>query len=308
MIDAIKQVEILIVGYDGVSERVIAEAENLEIIACARGGPDASIDISAASEHGIPVVYAPGRNATCVADFTFGLILDVARNISLSHHLVQTGELTGEPKTDTAAGGEREDVTWGIAGGTPYERFKGVELADKTLGVIGFGDIGQNVAARAAGFDMDICAYDPYVNEEEMQSQGVKKANLSSLCFEADFVTVHVVVTDETRGLIGREEFETMGEDTFFINTARASIIDQAVLVEQLQKGKLAGAALDVYEAEPLPENHELLSLDTVVTTPHLAGAAAEVIERHSKMLTDDVEALIEDDEATHLYNGQDLV
>jgi D-3-phosphoglycerate dehydrogenase len=278
-------------------------ASELRIIACTRGGPDANVDISAATERGIPVLYTPGRNAVSVADLTLGLMLSIARHVARSHHLLRLGEFTGEPQSDTAAGGEREDVSWGVARGSPYVELKGPELEGKTLGIVGLGAIGQLVAARASGFDMDLVGFDPFVDAEQMDEWGVRKVDLEELCTQSDFVTVHCPVTEETRGLIGAEEFALMSENTYFINTARGSIIDQDALLSALRDGELAGAALDVYDKEPLPADHELLELDNVVTTPHIGGAATGVIERHSEMVTNDIAALLDGRDPTHVAN-----
>ena len=304
VIDLLDGVEVFVVGFEGVSAEVMDAAEDLEIIACTRGGPDANVDIGAATERGIPVLYAPGRNAVSVADLTLGLMLSAARHIAHSHHLLHTGVYTGQPQGDTAAGGEREDVTWGVAKGSPYVELKGPELDGKTLGIVGMGAIGRKVAARAAGFDMDLLGYDPYIDAEEMADHGVEKVDdLHELLGNADFVTLHVPVTESTRGLIGPEEFEAMDEDAYFVNTARGALIDQDALLEQLEAGKLRGAALDVYDDEPIPADHPLLKLPNVTTTPHIGGAAEEVIEHHSRMVVDDIAALLNDEEPAHIAN-----
>lgn len=307
LIELLDDVDVFVVGFEGVSAEVM-DATDLELIACTRGGPEANVDIEAATERGIPVLYAPGRNAVSVADFTLGLVLSVARHIAHSHHLLHTGVYTGEPKGDAAAGGEREDVTWGVAEGSPYVELKGPELAEKTLAIVGMGAIGRCVAERAAGFDMELRGYDPYVDSEGMAEYGVEKADdLQEMLSEADFVTLHVPVTDATRGLIGAQEFEVMNDDAYFINTARGALIDQDALLEELESGGLRGAALDVYDDEPLPEDHPLLELSNVVTTPHLGGAAEEVITRHSRMVVDDLEAVLGDREPTHVANPEAL-
>lgn len=294
MIDLLEGVEVLIVGVDGVSGAVMDAAEDLKIIACPRGGPGANVDLDAATQRGIPVLYAPGRNAVSVADFTIGLMVGVGRHIAHVHHLLHTGELTGEPAEDAAGGsGEREDVTWGEDKDSPYATFKGPELMDCTLGLVGFGAIGELVAKRAAAFDMEICSFDPYVDAEAMAEHGVEKVDLDELCRDAEFVSIHCPVTEATRGLIGEDEFALMDDETYFINTARGSIIDQDALIGALEAGDLAGAALDVYDKEPIPEGHPLLAFDNVVTTSHLAGASTGVVPRHSEMATDDIAALL---------------
>ena len=300
-------VEVLVVGYEGVSESVLAEADDLRIIACPRGGPDANVDIEAATDHGIPVLYTPGRNAKSVGDFTWGQILAVCRNIAHAHHLLHTGTYTGEPRADAAEGGSREDVTWGLGKDSPYTVLKGTELADKQVGLIGLGAVGQEVAKRAAGFEVDLVAYDPFVESEEMADYGAEKVDLDELLETSDIVSVHVPVTDATRGLLGPKEFDRMKEGAYFINNARAAVIDSDALLEALQSGGLRGAALDVYAEEPIPEDHPLLDLDTVVTTPHLGGATDSVITRHSEMIKADLEAVLDGDEPTHIANEDAL-
>lgn len=301
--DLLKDVDVFIVGYEGVSAELMDAAENLKIIGCARGGPDANVDIEAATERGIPVLYTPGRNAVSVADFTLGLILAAARNIARSHHQLRTGTYTGEPVSDAAGGGEREDVTWGIAKGSPYVELAGPELEGKTLGIIGMGAVGQNVAQRADGFDLEMLGVDPFVDAEAMAEHGVTKVDLDELCERSNIVTVHCPVTDETRGLISEEEFDRMPQDAYFINTARGAIIDQEALVNALRNDALAGAALDVYDQEPLPDDHLLLELPNVVTTPHIAGAANEVVDRHSAMLTDNIAAVLTGRDPEYVVN-----
>ncbi len=294
-------VEVLIVGYEGVSAEVLENAGALKILACPRGGPDANIDIGAATEQGIPVIYTPGRNAASVGDFTWGQILSVLRNIAHAHHLLQTGTYTGEPRTDAAGGGSREDVTWGMGKDSPYTKLKGFELAGKTVGIIGMGAVGREVAKRGQGFGVDLIGFDPYIDAETMADYDVTEVDLETLLSGSDIVTVHVPVTESTRGLLGHEEFKRMKEGAFFINNARGAIVEMDALLEQLQTGGLRGAALDVYDMEPIPDDHPLLELDTVVTTPHLGGATVEVIRRHSTMIYDDLAALLSGEEPKHI-------
>jgi D-3-phosphoglycerate dehydrogenase len=308
LVELLEGVEVFIVGFEGVSAEILDAADDLKIIACTRGGPDANVDIEAATERGIPVLYAPGRNAVSVADFTLGLILGVARHIAHSHHLLHTGVYTGQPKADSASGGEREDVTWGVAKDSPYAKLKGPELADKTLGIVGMGAIGRKVAERAAGFEMEILGFDPFIDADGMAEYGVEKVTeLDTVLQESNFVTLHVPVTDETRGMLGADEFATMGEDAYFINTARGALVDQDALLAELEADGLAGAALDVYDQEPLPADHPLLKLENVVTTPHLGGAAEEVIDRHSTMIVDDTIALLNGTEPTNVANPETI-
>lgn len=305
--ERVRDVDVLIVGYEGVSASVIDAAVELRIIACARGGPDANVDIEAATERGIPVLYAPGRNAVSVADFTWGEILSVMRNIAQAHHLLHTGTYTGTPRADAASGGAREDVTWGMGQDSPYVNLKGPELEGKTVGIIGMGAVGREVATRAQGFGVTLLGFDPYIDEETMAEHDTEKVELAELLRESDVVTVHVPVTESTRGLIGTDEFASMKESAYFINNARGVIIDQEALLEELRTGGIRGAALDVYDMEPIPNDHPLLDRDNVVTTPHLAGAAEEVITRHSTMIVDDIDALLSGESPTYVANEEVL-
>lgn len=305
LVEMLDGVKVFVVGFEGVPPSVLDATSELQIIACSRGGPDANVDIVAATDGGIPVLYAPGRNAVSVAEFTIGLLVAVARNIAHSHHLLREGVYTGRPRAETAAGGEREDVTWGVGKGSPYVELKGPELFDKQLGLVGYGAIGREVAERAQGLGMDVVAFDPYVDVEEMAAVGVGNVGIDELCRESDFVSIHCPVTDETRGLVGAEQFDLMGEDAFFVNTARAAVIDQEALVEQLRTDSIRGAALDVYEREPLSADHPLLQMDNVVSTPHLGGAAEEVVERHSTMLVDDLERWLAGKAPEHVANPE---
>jgi D-3-phosphoglycerate dehydrogenase len=306
--ELLKNTEIFIVGYEGVSGQLMDQADDLEVIASSRGGPEANIDIGAATERGIPVLYSPGRNAVSVADFTIGLMISVSRHIAYAHQLLHTGTYTGEPSGDAVTHGEREDVTWGAGKNSPYVHLKGPELNEKCLAIIGMGDIGKRVAQRAKGFGMDIRGYDPFVDTETMAEYGVTKIDdLHSLLPSADFITLHVPVNDHTRGLIGPDEFELMHTEAYFINTARGALIDQDALLKQLDQGTIGGAALDVYDDEPLPDSHPLLDHPNVVTTPHLGGAAYEVIDRHSKMVVDGIAALYSGDQPDHIANQEVL-
>ena len=169
------------------------------------------------------------------------------------------------------------------------------------------GAVGRQVAKRALGFEVDLLGFDPYIDAESMAEYDVEKADFNVLLERSDVVTVHVPVTESTRGLVGSDEFATMKESAYFVNTARGAIVDQEALVDALRSGDIGGAALDVYDQEPLPADHPLLDFENVVTTPHLAGAAEEVVERHSQMLVDDIEAFLVGDRPTNVANEETL-
>ncbi|WP_229123080.1 2-hydroxyacid dehydrogenase [Halapricum desulfuricans] len=312
-VEALKErlqgVKIFVSGFEGVPAELMDAATDLDLIACPRGGPEASVDIGAATERGIPVLYAPGRNAETVADHTLGLLLSITRNISLAHHRLHEGTYTGSPSADAAEGGEREDVTWGIGKDSPYVTLRGPELGSRTLGIIGFGRIGRRVAKRAKdGFNMDVIAYDPFVDHVEMEPFGAKKlTDLQKLCRRSDVVSLHAGVNPTSRDLVGPAEFEAMPDHAVFVNTARAAIIQEGSLVEALQNDEIWGAAMDVYHQEPIAEDDPLLEMDNVVTTPHIASASRDVIDRHSTLIAEDIEALLSGDDPMHVKNPEAL-
>ena len=302
-------VELFIVGFEGLPASLMDAAPDLKVIACPRGGPDANVDIGAATDRGIPVLYTPGRNAETVADHTLGLLLATTRNIALANHCLRMGTYTGSPQADSAEGGEREDVTWDLGQNSPYVTLRGPELGGRTLGIVGFGRIGRRVAKRAKdGFNMDVIAYDPFVDHVEMEPFGVEKEpDLQALCGRSDVVSLHADVNPTSRDLMGIEEFEAMPNDAFFVNTARASLIKSGALLNALQNDEIRGAALDVYHEEPIAEDHPFLKMDNVVTTPHIASSSQDVINRHSTLIVNDIAALLQGETPMHVKNPETL-
>lgn len=303
--ERLEGVEIFVSGFEGVPAELMDAAEDLQLIACPRGGPDASVDIAAATERGIPVLFTPGRNAETVADHAMGLLLGVARNICIANHRLRQGTYTGSPKEDAAGGGEREDVTWGLGKDSPYVTLRGPELGSRTIGIVGFGRIGRRVAKRAKdGFNMDVLGYDPFVDEVEMEPFGVEKVtDLEEMCRQSDVVTLHADVNPTSRDLFGPTEFEAMPETAYFINTGRAATLEEGALVEALKNDEIAGAAVDVYHQEPIASDDPLLEMENVVTTPHIAAASMDVIARHSDLTVNDIESLLSGADPMHVKN-----
>jgi D-3-phosphoglycerate dehydrogenase len=302
-------VELFIVGFEGVPAELMDAADDLKVLACPRGGPDANIDIGAATERGIPVLYTPGRNAETVADHAMGLLLATTRNIAIANHRLRQGTYTGRPQADSAEGGEREDVTWDLGQHSPYVTLRGPELGGRTLGIVGFGRIGRRVAKRAKdGFHMDVIAYDPFVDHVEMEPFGVEKVtDLTALCERSDVVSLHADVNPTSREMVGVAEFEAMPDDAVFVNTARASLLKSGALLHALENDEIRGAALDVYEQEPIAEDHPFLQMANVVTTPHIASASLDVINRHSTLIVNDIEALLAGEAPMHVKNPSTL-
>ena len=230
-----------------VTKEVIANADNLKIIARAGVGVD-NIDLDAATEKGIMVVNSPESTSITVAEHTMGLLLSMARKLSIADKSVKEGK-------------------W------EKKRFMGVELRNKTLGVIGMGRIGSQVVNRCKAFEMDAVAYDPYLPEEVATQMGVELTDLETVLKKADFITIHVPLTPETKHLISHDEFEIMKDTAFITNCARGGIIDEDALYDALKNEKIGGAALDVYEEEPPAEDSKLFELDNIVLTPHIAAS-----------------------------------
>ncbi|MBZ0280817.1 MAG: hypothetical protein K8L97_08750 [Anaerolineae bacterium] len=229
---------------------LINAATKLKAIARAGVGVD-NVDLDAASAKGIAVMNTPDGNTIATAEFTFGLMLALARHIPQAYDSLNSGK-------------------W------DRKSFQGVELRGKTLGVVGFGRIGRAVAKRAQAFEMTVIAYDPFIPADFAADLGVEMVSLETLYARADFITLHSVITDETREMINRDTLVTMKKGVRIVNAARGALINEADLAEAIKSGQVAGAALDVYGEEPPPAGHPLIGLPGVIDTPHLAASTDE--------------------------------
>jgi D-3-phosphoglycerate dehydrogenase len=295
--------QLIIVEFEPITREVL-EASDLKAIASARGGPEANIDISEATAKGIPVLYAAGRNATSVAEFVFCLMIAVARHVAHVHHLLKMGHFLAP------GGGKAEserDVLWGVEKGSPYTLFKGPELSGRTLGIIGLGVIGKKVAIRARAFEMNLLVYDPYVSQERIIRAGARPVDLETLLRESDFVTIHCKLTPETRGLIGAEQIALMRRTAYLVNTSRGAVVDEPALAKALDERRIAGAGLDVFQQEPLPEDSPLLEFDNVVLVPHLGGASVDIERHYTEMIVGDLERLLLGVKPNHCANPEVL-
>ena len=250
-----------------VTREVIEKADNLKIIARAGVGVD-NIDLDAATEKGIMVVNSPESTSITVAEHTMGLLLTLARKLSIADKSVKEGK-------------------W------EKKKFMGVELRKKTLGVIGMGRIGSQVINRCKAFEMDTIAYDPYLPEGVATQMGVELTDLESVLKRSDFITIHVPLTPETKHLISTDEFEMMKDTAFIANCARGGIIDEEALYNALVNNKIGGAALDVYEEEPPAEDSKLFELDNIVLTPHIAASTKEAQRDAAIIVADEIIELI---------------
>jgi D-3-phosphoglycerate dehydrogenase len=284
------EVGALVVEAEPVDPDLLAALPALRLIACLRGNP-VNVDVAEATDRGIPVLFAPARNAEAVAEFVLGLVFSSLRNIAEAHHLIRTGELTEDREVEVR---ERADVIWrpsDPARPIPYHVFRGPELCSQVVGLVGFGAIGRRVAAKLLPLAKAVLACDPNVADEEILAAGCTPRPLAELLAEADIVSLHA--RGSGAPIIGREELGAMKHGARLVNTARANLLDYDALVEALVDGHLAAAALDVFPDEPLSSSSRLLSLPNVTLTPHIAGASSNVIDHQSKILLDSLRVLL---------------
>ena len=299
-----KDADIIITSYDDITRKVIEGAPNLRLIACTRATP-VNVDMEAAKERGIPVIYTPGRNSDCTAEMTIGLILSVARHIPQAYRALKEGKYTADPSVHKETHeGLRKDVIWDMNMDSPYMVFKGTQLKGKTLGILGYGSIGRRVGKIARAIGMELLIYDPYVGEIDVEEFGVRKADsVADLMKESDFVTCHMKVTPETTGIISREMIALMKPTAYFINASRGAILDEEALIDALRERRIRGAAFDVYASEPIRSNHPYITeLDNVIITPHIAGATEEVLTNHTKMIVSDVKRFLKGEHLLYQY------
>jgi D-3-phosphoglycerate dehydrogenase len=255
---------------------LIEKADRLRVIGRAGVGVD-NVDVEAATRRGIVVANAPESNVVSAAEHTIGLLVALSRNIAQAHAALKQGR---------------------------WERSKwaGIELADKTLGVLGFGRIGQQVARRAQGLGMRVLAYDPFVAPDRFRELGAERAEtIDDVLGAVDFLTLHLPLTPETRGSIDATAFAKMRDGVRIVNAARGELLDEAALADALRAGKVAAAALDVYSEEPY--SGPLLEFDQVVATPHLAASTAEAQDRAGIIVAEQVAAALEGGLVTNAVN-----
>lgn len=267
LLEKIADVEILIVrSRTKVTSELISSAKNLKGIIRAGVGLD-NIDREAAKEKGIKILNTPEAPTQSVAELTIGLMLNLSRNICSAN-------------TSTKAG------SW------EKGELSGTELSGKTLGIIGFGRVGKMVSELALAFGLEILAYDPYASKEEMQNASVRSSELGELLSESDIISLHAPLTEETRNLIGENEFSQMKNGVLLINAARAELIDEEAFYSAIESGKIRRAALDVYWGKKPSE--KLLAIgDNVLLTPHLGSSTIEARERIGKLLVERVKDLV---------------
>jgi D-3-phosphoglycerate dehydrogenase / 2-oxoglutarate reductase len=262
--EKVSDASLLLVHFCPVSASIIEAANNLEAIGVARGGWE-NIDEAAATQREIPIVHIVGRNKNAVAEFTIGMILSEMRNIARSDCYMRQGgwyNMLVDPD-------------------------KCVELSHKTVGLIGLGAIGEILTQLLQGFNLRVLVYDPYVEKNTIQGLGGESVNLDTLLRESDVVSLHARLTEETKGLMGHQQIGLMKPTAYLVNTARAGLIDRTALITALRDKRIAGAALDVFWSEPVTADNELLELDNLTVTSHLAGTTIEALYNSVDLLID---------------------
>ncbi len=260
-----------------VTEWVIKQAPKLRVIGRAGAAVD-NVDLAAATAAGVLVMNTPGGNAASAAEHTIALMLSMARHIPQANASTKAGK-------------------W------EYRKFLGSELRGKTLGVIGLGSVGREVVKRARAFEMRVVAHDPYVTPQLAKDAGVELVPLADLYQRSDYLTVHVSLTAETHNILNKEAFAQMKRGARIVNCARGELVDEAALLEALQSGQLAGAALDVFEEEPAGPGNPLFAIDTLLATPHIGGATEEAQEIVGLRIAEQVVEYLQNDVAINAVN-----
>ena len=255
------------IGY--LDRKTIMSLNNLEVIGRTGVGVD-NIDIEAASERGIPVVVTPGANIRSVAEHTLAFLLSLAKDLKINDMEMHKGNYSVR------------------------NHCRAFEIFGKTLGIIGFGNIGRELAKICSNIGMKILVYDPFISADTLKNSKFQYTEtLDFLLKQSDMISIHVPLTKDTHGMIGDREFKLMKPKIVIVNCARGNIIDENALIKALQKNSIGGVGLDVFSSEPLNEDSPILKFDKVITTPHIAGLTSEAFFEMSKMVVEGVEAIL---------------
>lgn len=264
-----------IAGLDIISARVLQSYAGLKVVSRYGTGFD-RVDIVAAKECGIAVTNTPGVNAQAVADLAFGLILSITRKIPMLDRTTKEGS---------------------------WIRATGIEVYGKTIGILGLGAIGKNVANRAKGFEMQVLAYDPYIDEAYAKKNNIKICSFEEIITRSDIISLHLPLNEQTRHIIGKDAFKKMKTGAIIVNTSRGGIIDEDAAIEALVSGKLGGLGLDAFEVEP-PLKSKLFELDNVVLTPHTGARTIEATENMAEAAVDNLITILQGKSCGSVVNG----
>ena len=280
LIQALEGVTVYVANHAPLTRRMLETSPHLKLAVIARGGPT-NANIAAATENGVLVCNAPGRNATAAAEHTLGLMLAVLRRIPQTHAALLQGE-------------------WG---GDNYEFDKcGLELEGATAGLIGFGAIGSRVARMLSGFDCRVLVYDPYVDPETLGGVA-DRVELDELLFRSRIVSVHARSTPETKGMIAAKQLAAMPANSVLINCARGSLVVYEAVCDALDNGHLWGAGFDVFPEEPIPADSRLLKTRHIIMTPHIAGASKQTAEKAARIAAGEVRRFLHGERLEHCLN-----
>ncbi|TFG18741.1 MAG: hypothetical protein EU530_08340 [Promethearchaeota archaeon] len=283
-------VEILICEGDNVKKKVL-ENTNLKIIGSIRGDPN-NVDIKIATSKKIPILYGPNRNTLAVAELTLASILALAKKLHTVERTVHSKEFQVNEFSDYV---------------TFYNKFMGFEITGKTIGIVGLGRIGFQVAKFLVPFNVKFLVFDPYVSPQRLTAINGESVDLPTLLKNSDIVTLHCPPTDETDDLIGADEIKLMKPSALFINLARASVTDESALFNALKDKKIAGAALDVFLSEPVDQDNAFISLDNVIVTPHIGGDTYETNHRGAMMIIEGIKHILDHKIPFNLKNPEVL-
>jgi phosphoglycerate dehydrogenase-like enzyme/sugar (pentulose or hexulose) kinase/ribulose-5-phosphate 4-epimerase/fuculose-1-phosphate aldolase/putative sterol carrier protein len=291
LVKALQGKQVFVTEVDVVDANALRQLPDLRVVAACRGDA-VNVDVEACTAFGIPVLFAPGRNAVAVADLAVAFMINLARKLPAATQFLR-----------------REDCTAGNMSkmGQAFSQLQGRELWRKTIGLVGLGAVGRAVAKRLAGFECEILVADPFVTPEQAALAGCRLTDLDTLLRKSDFVSLHAAVTPATTGMIGAEEFARMKTGAFFINTARAALIDEQALVDSLESGHLGGAGLDTFAVEPPGFDHPLVQHPAVISTPHSAGNTVEVADHQGESVSAALLQLLRGETPRCVLNPQTL-
>ena len=280
LLNAMADAEVLIANFGAVNAETIKASGKLGLVSVTRSGAE-NVNLDAATEVGAKVTVSPGRLVEPVSDFTVGMMIAESRNIARMSIIDHDGKWLDD------------------APNVPYIK----SLKGQTVGLIGFGIIGHRVAQKLQAFGCNVIAYDPFCPAETFETMNVKSVSLEELMETSDFVSVHARLTKDTEGLVSRELIARMKPHAFFVNPARAGLVDMDALVEALQEHKIGGAALDVFTEEPIPADHPILKLDNATLTPHRAGNCSNLASLSLAIAVTEVENYFEGKAPIHPKN-----
>lgn len=276
--DNLAEFHVLVVQFAPVSRVFLEAASSLRVIGVLRGGTE-NVDVESATARGITVLNTPGRNARAVAECAMGMILSEVRNIARSHACLKSGQWRRTfPNSEAIP-----------------------ELYEKTVGLVGYGAVGRLVAGYLHAFGSRVVAYDPCVEDDTSPAELV---DLETLMATSDVVSVHARLTDETHHLVGEKELDLMKPSAVLVNTARSGLVDEVALVRALSERRIMGAALDVFDTEPLPPDHPLVKLDNVTITPHLAGSTVDAFRNSPKLMAGHLARMLKGEKDLPIVNG----